>query len=55
MGIFLVGVLAAHGVGGSGDGADSKERMQFAWKVEYYYEIILLILIRFFHPSSSVV
>jgi len=29
--------------------------MQVACKVEYYYEIILLILIRFSHPGSFVV
>lgn len=55
MGIFLVGVLAAHGVGDSGVGVDSKERMQAACRVEYCYEIILLILTRCFHPGSLVV
>jgi hypothetical protein len=55
MSIFLVGVLAAHGVGDSGDGFDAKERVQAACQVEYCYEIILLILIRSFHPGSFVV
>lgn len=55
MGIFLVGVLAAHGVGDSGDEFVSKERMQAACQVEYCYEIILLILFRSFHPGSFVV
>jgi hypothetical protein len=55
MSIFLVGVLAAHGVGNSVDGFESKERTQVACQVEYCYEIILLIIIRSFHPGSFVV
>jgi hypothetical protein len=55
MGIFLVGVLAAHGVGDSGDGFVSKERMQAACQVECCYETILLILFRSVHHGSFVV